>query len=154
MSLEYDLIVTDKRPDLTCRCVNAIREFEATHGHGIGRLPDIAAEEVEKFNGVYAMQDELLLGGVVLIQDADWITLWCGYVWPQFRGLGIYTAILEFAEKVAKNMGFRGFACWTYEFECPRIYERMGFTKGSVMRDFPKGNTSTHYYKYFGEGGA
>lgn len=55
--------------------------------------------------------------------------------------------MLDFIESWARKVDISGIIVSTYDFEAPEVYERLGFTRGAVLPNCPKGNTSIDYYK-------
>ena len=104
--------------------------------------------------GVYAFAGVLLVGGITFFVHNDWVFLECGYVEEEYRGLGIYTSIMEEIEWMSREKNLSGMFVSTYTFEAPALYERLGFTLGGVMHDCPMGNTSLDYIKKFDVPGA
>jgi len=105
-------------------------------------------ENVEH-HGLYAFCGDELIGGLTLDLRDDWVFLGCGFVLPEYRNRGIYKHIMQLIEERARSLNISGIFVSTYEFEAPHIYESLGYTKGCVLRNMPKGNTSIDYYKCF-----
>lgn len=117
--------------------------YQNKYGVGIHR----PLLECSNYPGIFAFEEEILIGGLTLTIHNDWIFLHCGFVLPEYRGMGIYKKILLSLVDFAGAEGLSGIFTSTYSFEAPHLYERLGFIKGSVMPDCPKGNTSIDYYK-------
>lgn len=106
----------------------------------------------EKYNapvGIFAMIDNVLVGGITYHLQNDWVFLHCGYVWEQYRGMGVYSELMKTLETAARNKGMSGLFVSTYDFEAPKVYEHMGFSKGAILTNCPDGNTSIDYFKDF-----
>lgn len=131
--------------EFACTIENWLVEYQNTHGKNINR----AKVKSSPHMGVYAFCENDLIGGLTFACHNDWIFLHCGFVLPKYRGQGIYTVIINFIQKFGIEAGMSGIFTGTYEFEAPAFYERMGFTRGSVLHDCPKGNTSIDFYKSF-----
>ena len=104
--------------------------------------------------GAFAIAGDELLGGVTFNAHNDWVWLQCGFVYEPQRRQGIYRSLLEIVERWAKESGMSGIFVSTYDFEAPLVYERLGFTRGAVLGNCPKGNTSINYYKELMKEGA
>lgn len=101
--------------------------------------------------GFFAMIGGVLVGGITYHIGFGWVYLHCGYVWEQYRGMGVYSALIKAVEDTVRHNNLSGIWVSTYDFEAPAVYEHMGFTKGTVLTNCPKGNTSIDYYKDFGK---
>lgn len=99
--------------------------------------------------GFFAMIGGVLVGGITYHIHFGWVYLHCGYVWEQYRGIGVYSALMQSVEDTARYNNLSGIWVSTYEFEAPEIYEHMGFVRGSVLTNCPEGNTSIDYVKDF-----
>ena len=123
----------------------ALDRFE----RGNGRHPELMAQKEvgEDPLGVYATVGKTLVGGVTFYIHNGWIFLLCGYVWPEWRNKGIYKKMLEILAVKAKLTGLSGIFASTYDWEAPKVYERLGFIRGAVLCNCPRGNTSIDYYK-------
>ena len=123
---------------------NWLVDYENENGVGISRT-----HVTEPFNGmgIYAQDGNVLIGGLTFRVQNDWIFLCCGYVLPEYRGQGIYSKFIYELEHMAVKQNLCGIFVSTYTFEAPHIYEHLGFTKGAVLEDLPKGNTNIDYYK-------
>lgn len=123
---------------------NWLVDFENENGEDISR-----AHVTEPFDGfgIYAVSGNELIGGLTFRIHNDWVFLCCGYVLPEYRGQGIYSAFVHEIEDMAVKRGLSGLFVSTYTFEAPYVYEHMGFKKGAVLEDLPKGNTNIDYYK-------
>lgn len=117
-----------------------IKYGKGIHNHNI-------ASNTSCGTGVYAFNEDKLVGGLTFHIHNDWIFLNCGYILPEYRGQKIYSKFLHEIEKLAIRSKLSGMFVSTYTFEAPHIYEHFGFVKGSVLKDMPKGNTNIDYYK-------
>lgn len=130
--------------------MQAILDFESDHGKGIeAKVADKVGLPPE---GVFAFAPNgELLGGLTYRVYNDWVFMEQGFVWPLYRRMGIYADLIGTLEQAARSAGLVGMEVWTYTWEAPAVYEALGFKRGAVLRDFPRGNTSIEYQKYFGE---
>lgn len=131
-----------------------VHRFEAEHGQGdelkARYTSMLEGKEIDYAEaGFFAMVGGVLVGGITYHIRFGWVYLHCGYVWEQYRGMGVYSALMQTVEDTAQYNDLSGIWVSTYEFEAPAVYEHMGFTKGSVLTNCPKGNTSIDYYKEF-----
>lgn len=146
---DYIVSITDRRNDYACRIINALRDFESEHGNNIEQMPHLKDEDMYTI-GCYATSRDVLLGGLLFSHHHEWIFLSSGFVWPEYRDRGVYSAIMHSIEAYAEE-DCNGIFVSTYTFEAPHIYEHWGFTKGSVLPDMPRGNTSVDYFKILRE---
>ena len=99
------------------------------------------------YTGIYALDGDELIGGILFYPFCDWVYLWKGFVREEYRRHGIYKGLIHNMERLAVSNEMNGIFLATFEFEAPHVYERLGFTKGCVMPNCPKGNTRIEYYK-------
>lgn len=124
---------------------NALNMYERTYAKNPEFIipKEVGAHPV----GIYAYEKSELLGGITYYTHNDWIFLLCGYVWPEWRERGIYRTMIETLAEKLKVVGISGIFASTYDWEAPKVYEALGFTRGAILRNCPKGNTSIDYYK-------
>lgn len=128
---------------------NWLSDYENKNGKGINRTHIPQGETIDGI-GIYAFNNGEFVGGLTYRIQNDWIFLCCGYVLPEYRGRRIYSTFIYEIEKMAAKQNLSGIFVSTYTFEAPHIYEHLGFTRGAVLEDLPKGNTNIDYYKHFG----
>lgn len=147
--IEYDIRHSANKKYIR-QVMQAILDFEHEHGKGIeAKVADKVGLPPE---GVFAFAPNgELLGGLTYRVYNDWVFLDYGFVWDPYRGQGIYAGLIHTLEQAARSAGLVGMEVWTYTWEAPSVYEALGFERGAVLRDFPRGNTSIEYQKYFGE---
>lgn len=141
---EMRLVMSDDR-DLILYITDAIMRFEAENGTNLdGRK--VNADRIAPC-GAFALSGKDVLGGITFNINNDWVWLQCGFVCSEHRRKGIYRSLMDLIESWARNVGISGIIVSTYDFEAPEVYERLGFTRGAVLPNCPKGNTSIDYYK-------
>jgi len=124
---------------------NWLIEYQNENGNNINK----PMRESVDLRGIYAFCGDELIGGLTFTTRYEWVFLDCGFVLPEYRNQGIYKDIMRSIERAARKEGLCGVWVSTYEFEAPYIYESLGYTKGCILRNLPKGNTSIDYYKCF-----
>ena len=144
-NIEYSEITTN--PVYANAVANWLIDYQNENGNGLSKPPRSHTE----YQGVYALCNDELVGGLTFYVNNDWVFLDSGYVLESYRNNGIYKHIVRHIESVVREKGLSGVWLSTYEFEAPHIYEALGYTKGNVLRDMPRGNTSIDYYKHLGE---
>jgi GNAT superfamily N-acetyltransferase len=132
-----------------CKIWNWLVDYENTNGKNIHKEHKLSSEIW--LEGIYAFDSDTLIGGLTFHIENDWVFLSKGFILPEYRGLKIYSTILRRLEQTARKCGMCGMFVSTYDFEAPHVYEHMGFTRGSVMSDMPRGNTNIDCYKVFTE---
>lgn len=145
------LVMSDS-VDLICKITLALMDFQTEHGVNLD-WREVNTDKIASF-GAFALDGEELLGGVTFNAHNDWVWIQCGFVYEPQRRQGIYRALLETVERWAKESGMSGIFVSTYDFEAPAVYERLGFNRGAVLGNCPKGNISIDYYKELMEEGA
>lgn len=131
--------------DYAERVTAALEEYELAHIQHPERQQK--KEAAKGMNGVYAVRGDELLGGITYYTHNDWVFLVSGFVWEQWRGLGIYRAIMDAIEKRSREIGMGGIFVSTYDVEAPALYEKLGFKRGCELTNCPQGNTSLDFYK-------
>jgi ribosomal protein S18 acetylase RimI-like enzyme len=63
------------------------------------------------------------------------------------RSSGIGRKLMLQAERIAKHSGCRMIHLFTYDFQAPDFYERLGFEQWGVLEGFPNGHRQLHYRK-------
>lgn len=138
------LTMSDDR-DLILTTTNDLMGFEAAYGVNLyGR--SVNADRIAQY-GAFALSGTEVLGGLTFNIHNDWVWLQCGFVCEELRRQGIYRSLLDLIESWAREAGISGIMVSTYDFEAPAVYERLGFIRGAVLPNCPKGNTSIDYYK-------
>lgn len=89
----------------------------------------------------------MLVGDITYYIQNEWLFIESGFILPEYRGRGLYRALIGVLEDCARHNKAGGLFLSTYTFEAPGLYEKLGFTKGSVLPNIPRGNTSIDYYK-------
>ena len=136
------------KPEWACKVTNWLIDFEAENGCNIQKkhiTPNSA-----KINGIYALDRNRLIGGLLFTLHNDWIFINIAYVQPKYRGSGLFSLMVGQLEKYGRKRGVAGMHVSTFDFEAPHIYEHMGFVRGCVMPDCPRGNTSIDFVKLLG----
>lgn len=141
---DIDLLWTSEG-DYAERVTAALEEYELTHIQHPERQEKKEANV--GMNGVYALRGDELVGGLTYTIISDWVFLVSGFVWEQWRGMGIYRDLMNAIEKQARKMGMGGIFVSTYDIEAPALYEKLGFKRGSELTNCPLGNTTFDFYK-------
>lgn len=133
-----------------------VLQFEAEHGTGEkikARYNEFLRDgKLDAQFGVFASIYGKVIGGITYHISNDWVFLHSGFVEEAYRGIGVYSALMDTIERNARTCGLSGMFVSTYDFSAPAIYEHTGFKKGAVLTNCPDGNTSIDYYKDFSIG--
>ena len=139
--------------DKDCEIINWLAEYQVKYGNGIdanglvwGNHRIVGSWPHES---IYAHDRGKLIGGALFSDNDDWIYLDRAFILPEYRGQGIYSAIVKKIDECAEQHNIRGIEVHTWDFEAPNIYEHLGFTRGCVFPDKPKRNTEYHYFKLY-----
>ena len=139
--------------DWDCHIVNWLAEYQAENGSMISRdsLKWATRQTVCEWahESIYAHDGDELIGGALFAVTDDWIFLDRAFMLLEYRGQGIYSRIIRKIDEYAEEHDIYGIEVQTWDFEAPHIYEYLGFVKGCVHHDKPRGNTVYHYYKRY-----
>jgi GNAT superfamily N-acetyltransferase len=88
-----------------------------------------------------------LLGGLLGSLVWDWLQIDVLWVDAAERGRGYGRALVERAEKIARDAGCRHARLDTFDFEALEFYEKQGYAVYGALGDFPRGHTPVHLRK-------
>lgn len=95
--------------------------------------------------GLYLRDTEkVICGGLVGFLAWQWLSVDLLWVDESLRGQGYGAAILERAERVARDAGCVAVKLDTYEFQARPFYEKRGYVVFGVLEGYPA-NTRTYY---------
>lgn len=94
-------------------------------------------------------RDEAVLGG--LLGHIKWRWLYVAKLWVHetLRGQHYGSALLEAAERVARENACLGASLDTFEYQARPFYERHGYSVFGTLENFPPGYRQFHLAKYF-----
>lgn len=147
---EIEIVHSSDKYYIEC-ITEALYLFEAENGKCMADRYGQRFDDNAKV-GIFALDGNKPVGGITYHLASGLVYLHCGYVFEEYRGKGVYRSLLKTLEDVARAKGFSGVWVSTYNFECPALYKKMGYTKGTVLHNCPEGNTSSDNYKEFEEG--
>ena len=88
-----------------------------------------------------------LVGGLVGLSSWDYLYLENLWVAPDCRGQGIGQRLVRELEARAPGWGFRMIQLYTFSFEAPDFYAKLGYTLAGKIEDAPSGTTDHWFYK-------
>jgi ribosomal protein S18 acetylase RimI-like enzyme len=131
-------------------------DFELTFETGKDLIKQIE-KEIYQFNfsqiGKYKYEplsicardkNNKIIGSLIGTIGLNWLYIDMLWVAKKFRGSGLGTKIINKAESEAKKKSCIGIYLYTYSFQSPKFYEKLGFVKVGELTDFPFG-----HQKYF-----
>lgn len=97
------------------------------------------------------IQDEAgaVIGGLWGVTSYGWLSIDLLFVPPEFRGIGLGAEVLGRAESEARRRGCRGAWLYTFDFQAPGFYERMGYTRFGELGNAPPGPVRYFMQKEF-----
>jgi len=81
-----------------------------------------------------------IVGGVVGETFWDWMFVRLLWVSDKYRGKGFGTALMQAAEKEARNRGAKNVYVDTFSFQAPEFYQKLGYREFGRLDDFPAGH--------------
>jgi GNAT superfamily N-acetyltransferase len=94
-------------------------------------------------------RDGTITGGLWGTTLFDWLHIGLLVVPDHRRGRGIGTALVLAAETEARRRGCRGAHVDTFSFQAVRFYEKLGYTRFGVLKDYPPGHSQIYFCKRF-----
>jgi GNAT superfamily N-acetyltransferase len=83
----------------------------------------------------------------------DWLHIELLYVSERARGAGLGTKVVRAAEIEALQRRCRNAWVYTYSFQAPGFYERLGYTVFGILNDYPPGHQRFFLRKSLAENG-
>ena len=87
-----------------------------------------------------------LIGGLLGEWRSYWLHIDILVVTAPYRRSGLGSALMQRAEQAARDKGYRGIFLDTFEFQAPRFYEKLGFTRFGSIKNFSDGH-DRHFYE-------
>lgn len=85
-------------------------------------------------------EDGRTLGGATGYTNWGWLYLDCFWLPETLRGGGLGTAMIRAAEVGALARGCHHARLYSYSFQAPGFYERLGYVRFGVLDDYPPGH--------------
>lgn len=110
-------------------------------------LPFLGKNQERKV--VLGVDDEAERRIAGLAATISYDTMYIERLWvdESVRSSGIGHKLMQQAERIAKHSGCRMIHLFTYDFQAPGFYERLGFEQWGVLEGFPNGHCQLHYRK-------
>jgi len=128
------------------------------------RLIEQIEKEIFRFNfsriGTYGYeplsvtardQNHNVIGSLIGTVGLNWLYIDILWVTEELRGTGLGTRLVKTAETEAKRRSCVGIYLYTYSFQNPQFYEKLGFVKFAALPDFPLGHEKYFMKKQFAE---
>jgi GNAT superfamily N-acetyltransferase len=94
--------------------------------------------------------DDEVVGGIWAIFSHEWLFIEFIFVPETLRGTGAGSSLMAKAEDAAKKRGCKGAHLETFDFQAPRFYEKLGYTRYGKL-DSLVGCEQFFYVKKFSE---
>jgi GNAT superfamily N-acetyltransferase len=88
-------------------------------------------------------------GGLWAATLFQWLQIEMLFVPVPLRGLGVGTALIELAERDARDRGCLGAYVDTFSFQAAPFYRKLGYTLFGALDDFPTGYSRLYFRKRF-----
>lgn len=112
--------------------------------YNLARLENTNVEELALF-----LEDEAgqKTAGLIGETHGNWLEI--DYLWVSetLRGQDIGTALIKEAENVARKRGCLSAFLFTFDFQAPGFYEKLGYEEKFVLADFPVSGKKHFYTK-------
>jgi GNAT superfamily N-acetyltransferase len=80
------------------------------------------------------------IGGITGETNWDWLYVDCFWLPDDLRGEGWGARLLKAAEEEARKRGCRHARLFSYSFQAPGFYEKLGYRAFGVLEDYPPGH--------------
>jgi GNAT superfamily N-acetyltransferase len=81
------------------------------------------------------------IGGITGETNWGWLYVDCFWLPDDLRGEGWGVRLLEAAEDEARKRGCRHVRLFSYSFQAPGFYEKLGYRVFGVLEDYPPGHS-------------
>lgn len=95
-----------------------------------------------------AVDAQPIEGGLIGQMNWQWLRIEILAVPARYRGQGVGTQLMQFAEAIAWKQGCRKAWVDTFSFQAPRFYEKLGYQRFGELPDYPPGATRFFYWKH------
>lgn len=87
-----------------------------------------------------------LIGGLLGEWRSYWLHVDILVVTEPYRRSGLGSALMAEAERVARDKQYKGIFLDTFEFQAPRFYEKLGYTRFGCIQNYTDG-FDRHFYE-------
>lgn len=92
-------------------------------------------------------EDGTVVGGLVGYRQWDWLYVDLLWIDDSQRGTGLGASLMAQAEAEAAAAGCQWARLYTYDFQAPGFYEKIGYERWCVMDGYPPGHSQIWYRK-------
>ena len=98
--------------------------------------------------GFYAMENNQIIGGIVVYEKMQWIEVDTLFVYEKYRDKNFGTKLINKLIDYCKENNLIGIHLTTLDFQAKGFYEKLDFKLISEIKDWPKGITRHEFIKY------
>lgn len=91
---------------------------------------------------------EAVIGGLWGVSYWQWLFVDQFFIPEQCRGNGLGTRLLQQAEDIARERGCIGVWLFTFSFQAPAFYRKLGYSAFGQIPDYPQGQNCTYFRKF------
>ncbi len=135
---DWAIASLDERGEATAKAI--IELLKDYNQQFIGRAP------YDSFRLAAHDPEGRLIGGLLGEWRSYWLHIDILVVTEPYRRSGLGTALMQTAEQTARDKQYRGIFLDTFEFQAPRFYEKLGFTRFGSIKNFSDGH-DRHFYE-------
>lgn len=92
--------------------------------------------------------DDRIIGGLWGVSYWRWLFIDQFVVPESYRGQGLGKKLLLQAEETARQRGCRGVWLFTFSFQAPEFYQKMGYVQFGRINDYPPEQNCTYFRKF------
>ncbi|WP_293391663.1 GNAT family N-acetyltransferase [Nevskia sp.] len=129
--------VADQETDTAAAIVELLREYNQQF---IGRAP------FAPFQLAALDPAGRLIGGLLGEWRSYWLHVDILVITEPYRRRGLGSALMAEAERATREKNYRGIFLDTFEFQAPRFYEKLGYTRFGSIQNYSDGH-DRHFYE-------
>lgn len=98
--------------------------------------------------GFYAIQDNKLIGGIIVYKKMQWIEMDIFCIEKEYRNQNIGTQLINTVINYCKENDLVGIHVYTLDFQAKGFYEKQGFKLIAEIKNWPRNHTRYEFIKY------